>query len=257
MKPFRLLDTTTARSLYFDSVGKEYATWLLWPPGRDRVSDELSKNPNPYWETVVRASRIVPTDADTIVVDVGSNLGAYAVPLAKLRPRATVWAFEPAEQSFLHLCTHAFLNGTSNLRPVALALAQAPGLLPLYLPDVHDFGSATLRPSPTAETIGVVRALPLSNHPLAHERVHLMQIHVPDYTAPILRGAAELIRRWQTPLLFELPSPDGDAAAREAHALALTVLRTELEYEVSELGGDHYLAGPAKRFRGLLRRSRE
>lgn len=251
MKPFRLLDTTTAREQRIDTLGKQYPTWLLWPAGRDRVSDAVAteRDRSVYWQTAVIASRLLPLDADTVFVDVGANLGAVSVALGKLRPRMTAWAFEPARQSFLHLCTNTWLNALPNIRPIEQALAAAPGLLPLYLPDALDFGSATLRASASAPTIGHVRAVPFSEHEAGAERVHLMKIHVPGYTIPILSGAKDAILRWQTPLLLELPLSERSETLR--------FIEQELEYEHHQTFPDHFLAGPAKRFRGLLRRSRE
>lgn len=56
------------------------------------------------------------------VVDVGANMGAIAVPMAKMRPNSKFYAFEPQRIVYQQLCGNAVLNAVQNLYPYNLAV---------------------------------------------------------------------------------------------------------------------------------------
>lgn len=70
-------------------------------------------------------------DSDT-VVDVGANIGAFAVYAARQVRRGRVIAFEPASDNYALLERNAALNGLTNLTPVRAAVAGKSGSITLY-----------------------------------------------------------------------------------------------------------------------------
>jgi FkbM family methyltransferase len=66
------------------------------------------------------------------VVDVGAGLGDFAIHVARRRPRATVYAFEPLPESFARLEENIRLNGLTNVRAVPEAIAGSEGAVSLY-----------------------------------------------------------------------------------------------------------------------------
>ena len=76
-----------------------------------------------------RETRLEP---DWTVVDVGAAMGDFTVHAARLCPRGTVYAFEPLPESFARLEEHVRLNGVTNVRASAEAIAAEKGTLALY-----------------------------------------------------------------------------------------------------------------------------
>lgn len=70
-------------------------------------------------------------ESDTII-DIGANIGAFAVYAAKQVPLGRVIAFEPASDNFELLTHNATLNKFSNLITIRAAVAAHAGMITLY-----------------------------------------------------------------------------------------------------------------------------
>lgn len=258
-RAYRILDTTTAKEIQLSPVGEEYPTWLLWPAGRDQTSDRVARERAYHWQRVVVASRLLPVGTPSFVYDVGAGMGGFSVPLAKLRPKATIYAFEPLRPSFFQLCANLFLNGLSNVYPEHLALGSAPGLLPLYQPDAGDLASATLRPYvETAPTVATARVAKLDDLDSAGASVALIKIQVSGGEGAVIRGAAETIKRHEPAVLVEIWDPKKRGLVAERYRdEALQALTQVVGYGVEEIAPEFFLAGPPKRLKVLARRSRQ
>jgi FkbM family methyltransferase len=78
-----------------------------------------------------------------VVFDVGSNVGLYAILLAKVvGERGLVIAFEPSSQAYAHLLDNIKLNGLTNIRCFRKALGERSGHAKLYSGEV--IGGASL-----------------------------------------------------------------------------------------------------------------
>jgi len=68
-------------------------------------------------------------EPDTIVWDIGANVGLYTVPSA--RRAREVFAFEPIERNVSYLRKHVVLNGLSNVRIIEAAVTDHNGFVPM------------------------------------------------------------------------------------------------------------------------------
>src|SRR5262245_9717458 len=66
------------------------------------------------------------------VVDVGAAIGDFTVHAARRVGDGVVYAFEPLPDNFARLEQHVRMNGLSNVRASAEAIAARPGTLSLY-----------------------------------------------------------------------------------------------------------------------------
>jgi hypothetical protein len=66
-----------------------------------------------------------PVAKDSVVVDVGANIGAFAL-MASLRAQV-VYALEPEQSNYDLLVRNIELNGASNVRPYRMALSNRNG----------------------------------------------------------------------------------------------------------------------------------
>jgi FkbM family methyltransferase len=159
-------------------------------------------------------------------VDVGSNLGLYAVLARKLRPDITVLGYEPVPAIHRkNLAFHA-VNGCSATGIVNCAVGETPGTAELFLPDSS--------PGFEEETTGTLRAgswqargrssvftVPVTTLDLVLAGFEkgvrvLIKIDVEDFEAAVLAGGKAAIGRLQPWLICEiLPRQHGNRRTLE------------------------------------------
>jgi FkbM family methyltransferase len=110
----RPLEVTLASGLRF-RVRTRMDAWVLKETCLDRDYE--------------REMRLGP---DWTVVDVGAAMGDFTVHAARQCPRGTVYAFEPLPESFARLEEHVRMNGVTNVKASAEAIAAEKGTLALY-----------------------------------------------------------------------------------------------------------------------------
>src|SRR5271155_20758 len=130
------------------------------------------------------------------VVDVGANLGFYALLSAKAVGRTgRVWGFEPERHNFLLMTESIRASRFENIEPVQMALSDKPGPGRLYLappsePNAHtlttDRGAGSLD-APTTSLDEFWRAHGAS-------RLDLLKVHVFGDEPIVLRGSMKVLR---------------------------------------------------------------
>jgi len=146
-----------------------------------------------------------------IVIEVGANIGAHTVPLAK--KAAGVIAFEPQRLVFQTLCANIALNDLRNVRTVYAAVGAQPGttVIPDLDPDVEqNFGCMQATGHEHGEPTVV---MPLDAYYLP--RVDLIKIDVEGMELEVLKGAAGMIERFRPLLYVEDDREENSEALRE------------------------------------------
>lgn len=163
-------------------------------------------------------SRSSPPEG-AIALDVGANLGWYAVLLDRLHGGTVeVFAFEPDPLNFGLLQENLALNRASSVRPFALALSDRHGKAGLHRYRDINLGRHSLEALPGS---GVVTPVPtesldafLSGQGCRDRPVQLLKVDVEGHEPAVVRGAEATLR--QTRLLVLEYSPmyygDGEAA---------------------------------------------
>lgn len=72
-----------------------------------------------------------------VYIDIGANIGVYALYAAKIRPLSRIFAFEPAAQNFSRLCQNIALNAAGNIMPCNVALSDKDGFELFYISDLQ------------------------------------------------------------------------------------------------------------------------
>jgi FkbM family methyltransferase len=204
-----------------------------------------------------------------LVVDVGANIGTFAIPLALQNPRTTVLAFEPQPGVFQQLCANVVLNRLRNVKPHRLAVGIAAGTIrvPDFDPYVERYtGSVTLdpdvaairaaipgvaEPALTATEFEEVRVVSLSEF-IGERAVAFLKIDVEGMELDVLKGAQAMIER-SRPVIF---SESWALAEFASHKAELMRHLRNADYTVREIGDD-FMAAPAAEFPridGLLAR---
>lgn len=113
-------------------VRADGADYLLFST-QDAISKTIYANGS-WAAPLLMIARMFYQDAPApLVIDVGANLGGFAVPLAKDIAAAggVVYAYEPQRIVYYQLCGNAFLNRLDNLLAFNMALGDHDGQLSL------------------------------------------------------------------------------------------------------------------------------
>ena len=184
----------------------------------------------------------------SLVVEVGANLGAHTVFLARhVTPSGTVVAFEPQRIIFQTLCANLALNSIRNVFCFQQAVGAKPGSLvvpPLDYTSETNFGSVALRQYRSGETVPVVT---LDDLNLA--ACHFLKVDVEGMEQDVLEGAKDLIARCKPVLYVENDIP------HKAGALAHYI--DSLSYKMywhqpSYFNPHNFFGNPENVFRGIV-----
>ena len=183
-----------------------------------------------------------------VVVEVGANIGAHTVHLAKLvGPGGTVYAFEPQRVIFQIMCANIALNALFNVHTYHAGLGREKGTLkvpPLDYAGVGNFGGLALSDAAVGEEVSVWR---LDDVKLASLQV--LKIDVEGMEADVLAGARNTIARHR-PIIYV----END---RQEKSAALIRLIEELGYTMywhtpHMYNQNNYAGNPENIFPGIV-----
>jgi len=206
--------------------------------------------------TVAACARLVPPGG--IVLDIGANIGAHTLPLARLiGPRGRVYAFEPTDWAQAKLAVNLALNPDLAARvtrtqtmltdrtdavPAPLyaswPLAAAPGVHPLHRGRKMEVTGAT------ATTLDAF----LDREGVS--RVDFIKLDIDGFEIPALRGARETLRRFHPAMVMEL-SPH-QLAEQGGSIEELVALLAAADYRLTELDGSGDLPLDGAKLRALI-----
>jgi len=147
--------------------------------------------------------------AGDVALDVGANIGWYAVLLAKLSDPATqVFAFEPDPLNFSLLVDNLARNGASTVKPVQKAAGAIAGRLHLHQYGAKNLGRHSLLPinegtSVEVEVLSLDAFLAAEGIDLA--RVRFLKMDVEGFELSVLEGMPKLLAA--NPLIIAEYSP--------------------------------------------------
>lgn len=157
---------------------------------------------------------------NSTAIDVGANIGAMTVPLAKMVGRnGAVFAFEPQRILFQVLNANVALNGLSNVWafPAAVGKPTEPGesvlLSPLILRTGSNMGAATVLDDEGQDSnkYEAAQLVALDEYlPMFPSAVGLIKVDINGHEKDVLEGARRIIERDQ-PFLYV----ENDAQTRD------------------------------------------
>lgn len=192
-----------------NSFGNQYLVFK----GIDYISNALK---NGGWEIEVfaLAQQILQKHQDGVVLDVGANLGAFTVPLAKANPHLTFHSFELQRIIYYQLCANTFINGLDNVHCHNFGLSDKQARITLQVPDYNTEANAgafsidkQVQETPGYDCLTKGKTETMTLFPLDdgnHKNVRLIKIDVEGHELEVLRGAKKTLKENNyPPVIFE------------------------------------------------------
>lgn len=146
-----------------------------------------------------------------VAVDIGANIGAHTLTLAKtLGVNGTVLAFEPNTLVRSALERNVALNNFRNCHVYACALGDQPGVVPLRVPkmgsaEYSNMGLASLIALDTPHDLVEVQVRTLDDVvcEAGLVRIDLVKIDVQGYECRVLAGCSKVLAKYSPVVIFE------------------------------------------------------
>jgi FkbM family methyltransferase len=159
---------------------------------------------------------------DSVVIEVGSNLGMHSVPLGNIVPDGRVVCFEPQRPIFNILCGNIALNNLLNVHAHRLAVGERNETVAIASTDYeapwnYSAFSLSVGFNRDGQFFGGVEServevVTLDQFPDTAdlERLDLLKLDAEGMELPVLRGARTLIERTRPILFVENDKAGGD-----------------------------------------------
>jgi FkbM family methyltransferase len=173
---------------------------------------------------------------DSVVLDIGANIGTVALRAAGIATRGRVYAFEPGAINYAALRQNIALNKLKNIVAINKALGAVAGQSRLFTVNRFNAGmNRILSSDDDFKDFEVVRVGTLDEEvrQLGLERIDLIKIDVEGYELNVLNGARNVLERFQPMVVVEVI--DVNLRANGHCAAELTGFLTALGYHFIDL----------------------
>lgn len=235
-----------------DLVKCRDADYLLFSTN-DAISNHLRRQGS--WEThLVAISRMFSQGIENpLILDIGANLGAYAIPLAREidAAKGMIYAYEPQRIVYYQLCGNIFLNSLDNVFAFFMAIGDSDGFISIPALDygkTDNVGGFSLAEDIRKKTDCVVlqHHQPPVETPLSRldsitfpKAPCLIKIDVEGYDIKVVAGGVNLLENSHfPPLLFEAWNFDWFRDEKNK----LFGFLHGLGYEITSIFSDDYVA---------------
>lgn len=177
---------------------------LICNPGDWRIMPIEILNFGDYEAAETRLLKSL-VEPDSVVVDIGANIGWYAIQLGRAVPRGRVLAFEPIPETLACLRRNLALNDVRNVEIFEHGLAEAANELVFYFhPRIS--GATSARDLITDQESFEVRASVkrLDDTLRGEERIDLLKCDVEGAEIFVLQGGLETIGRTRPAMFIEM-----------------------------------------------------
>jgi FkbM family methyltransferase len=157
------------------------------------------------------------------VVDAGANIGIFSIFAAVRHPGATIYAFEPTPKTVVALREN--IKYYPNIKVFECALGEKTGL-----------ASLAVMPDQSAGNWIGEEGIPVDIKTIdsLNVRMDFLKMDTEGYEAPILKGAAETIRKWKPIIAMSAHHKPNDKKELPELLNSVSPYDCELRYE----GGD-------------------
>jgi len=178
----------------------------LWYRADDKyIGQRIALGKYEKYETAILLKQL---NINSIVVDVGANIGYYTLQMAKKAKK--VYAIEPDKKCFEILKKNVKENNLNNV--VLINKAASDKKEKKYLiRDLKNFGNSKIKPTPNpsldkegnTNKCDLIMAETLDNMLINEQYISLIKIDTQGYEPKVIKGASKIIKRDQPTMFLE------------------------------------------------------
>jgi FkbM family methyltransferase len=180
--------------------------FLIYFESKGIIEELILKEGSYEGELLAIADRFIKKN--TIIIDVGANIGFESLYFAKKYPANLVYSYEPTSIPFNCLSKSKDLNGLENLKIFKLGVGEKSGMVTIHAAtnETYNKGLASIESNFdlddtfTKETIDIIT---LDEHVTENMPVSLIKIDVQGYEIKVLEGAITLIEKDRPVIIYE------------------------------------------------------
>ena len=192
------------------------------------------------WEEEVAQVLADHLHQGAVFVDVGANIGAFTIPLAKkVTDTGKVVSFEPLPKLIHQVEKSLARNELSNVSLINKACGAEVGTQDLYVQAENIGGSSLIKKTAGGEKISLT-VTTLDKELAALEKIDLIKIDVEGYELEVLQGAECTLRKHHPALVIEF-SPSLYQPRSETMSLDILQLLITLGYRIWEIERGFYV----------------
>lgn len=224
---------------------------------KETIQKSLLKNG--YFEDLPVKICIKFSDNSTII-DVGSNIGTFSIPVALNFPKAKIISIEPQRNVYFHFCSNILINKLQNIYPLNIAIGKANKKnisikVPLFDPFTEKYtGSVSLDPKIhelRKKLIGVAEPslyaknfedVPYKNldEITGTDKICFIKIDVEGMEYSVIKSAEKVLKKFKPFLYFEAWNFEEFKLEKNK----LTNYVKKMGYELIRIGEDYFAFHP-------------
>jgi FkbM family methyltransferase len=144
---------------------------------------------------------------NSVVIDIGANIGYYSIVASQLAKHGSIYAFEPASQTYQSLLGNIQANDLANVRPLQLAAFSESLEKQLFISQANNIGMTGLKKTMNfGNKIEKVQAVALDEWVEQNKigKIDLVKIDIEGAEFLALKGMAQTLKKSQPVLFIEI-----------------------------------------------------
>lgn len=203
----------------------------------DYIFETIEQGGN-FYEAETLETWACALENDTVILDIGANLGNHSLFWAQRMPGARLYAFEPYQENFDCLVKNITNNQLSErIQAVNLGVSERSGFAEVKEYDIHNLGATTygLVETPGPQSVKMISVDDFVEQNAIHS-IGFVKIDTEGFELPVLKGMTETIRKHSPTLWVEV--------SYDSH-LEVQQLLEECGYRLADVRGFNHLYVPS------------
>ena len=219
-------------------VKKLHNGQLIWLIPQDHIQKHIlwygyyEKTYILLWEKLIKN--------DSIVFDIGANIGYYTIVAANKAKKGRVYAFEPVSSNFHSLRQNITLNNLQNVITNQNGISNIPGIYEYYVSSTDNSGMSGMQPAENfSGHVEKVQTITIDEYVIEHSisSVDFIKIDIEGNELNSLKGMKNTLTKFKPVLFIEILNE---------HLVNYHITADDVYEYLNDLGYESYFAQEGK-----------
>jgi len=146
--------------------------------------------------------RLLTASKKLTLLDVGANVGAFSLRLAKIFPQADIFAFEPIAETYSVLCEKT--KGERGIKNENIALGAVKGTVSMSIEEDSEWNKIILDPENSEKQLVEVAVSTVEDYcnEKGIEEIDLLKTDCEGFDAEVIKGSIKLFEEHKVKLVY-------------------------------------------------------